>query len=184
MQNNSYSASLLIFESKEVNDELANQKNMTLPNLNSTGKRIGLENASKFHPNLLNPSVTTMKMNTKYGNIKTAMDALEQIQEFEEKANEGTIQHEDIFKKKKYHTTETDPGSSISSLDEINRFNSSIIKNIQWGVDTGRRQKMEISEKKIIKPDLKEIEAELGNITSNFKLNNNIHLNRQDNFKY
>jgi len=62
----------------------------------------------------------------------------------------------DIYKRKKIDT------SKSNDLEEINRFNLSIIKNNKWGTDSFNKGRIEPKTRLVIKPSQKALEKELG----------------------
>ncbi len=132
-----------------------NKSMTTLPSLNR--RKSKTENKEK---NALPSDKVIM---SKYGNLKTALDALEPIHEFDEKnIDKDVIINEDLFRTRKYAPVETEPDLDIHSLDKINEFNSTIMKNDAWGSEINKKSKY----KQIIptphKPGLKNINSEVG----------------------
>ena len=118
MQNNSYSSTMLNNnETKELLDKMKMEQNQTLPALNI--KKSLFETSSKSQASLIS---TDIKVNMKYVSLKTALDSLEPIHEFNEKTKDDKFKNEDLFKKNKYkdRILETDPNNlEDKSLDEI-----------------------------------------------------------------
>ena len=95
-------------------------------------------------------------------NLKNTMEMLELIPEIDEKlANEPDINQKntfmDIFKKRKNDKTKS------QDLEEINKFNLSIMNNLKWGTDSMNKGRQEPKMRMVMKPTQKEFEKELGN---------------------
>jgi hypothetical protein len=105
-----------------------------------------------------NSQTNNIKVNTKLGSLKNTLESLDQIVEFEEHENES-VNNANFFKNTKMKDKLDD---YQKSLEDINKFNFSIIKNAQWGANNsvGLNQKHDNITK--YKPDLKEIEREVG----------------------
>ena len=106
----------------------------------------------------------SIKVNTKYGSLKSALDALELIPEYEEREQEKVVNN-DLFKERRKSDQQKDEEKQKmeASLEEINKFNSMIMKNSQWGssitnAKSGNKKSSNIPNK----PDQKELERELG----------------------
>ena len=106
------------------------------------------------------PSLEGIKITNKMTiNLKNTLDTLDLIPEIDEKlAEESNIKNNflEIFKMKKVDVTKS------NDLEEINKFNLSIINNIRWGSESLTRTKNEPIRKGAIKPTKKEIEKEVG----------------------
>ena len=104
----------------------------------------------------------SIKMNNKIGGtLKSALEGLDEIMENEEinpQENNEDILQSDPFKK----TKRDDKENYMRSLEEINKFNSSIVNNAQWGANTLRGHFERGGNNTHFKPDLKDIEREVG----------------------
>jgi len=137
--------------------------NNSLPLLNSKknldhSMKSNLHN-SQFHTN------DSIKVNAKYGSLKSALDSLDLIPEYEEK-DDDKINNNDLFKdKKKINLDEIEENEKIEqSLEEINKFNSMIIKNATWGSAVAAKGMGKVGGEKLpLKPSIKKMEQELGN---------------------
>lgn len=134
------------------------EANLTLPAINQNKKNIFEASNRSFQDTV---SLEPIKFNTKYGSIKSALDSLEPIHEFEEKQDEyDKVKNEDLFRNRRLNTIETDRVDN--SLDEINKFNSSIMRNTLWGSDLSKKSKSREHLLEPHKPKLKQLEAEIG----------------------
>ncbi len=161
MQANYNTSSLNLDQTQEVFEKLRDT-NKNLPLIN-TKKNFDQTGKSMHQSMQLDP----IKVNTKYGNLKSALDALELIPEYEEQNQNEKVNNEDLFKDRKRHDhdpKEDDKQQQLeASLEEMNKFNSMIMKNSQWGssapAKTGNKKTTNIPNK----PNHKELERELGN---------------------
>lgn len=102
-------------------------------------------------------------------NLKNTIDTLDLIPEIDEKfAAEPDIMQKntfmDIFKKRKNDNFKS------QDLEEINKFNLSIINNTKWGTDSMNKGRMEPKSRMVMKPTQKELEKEIGKkISKKFK---------------
>jgi hypothetical protein len=124
----------------------------------------------------------SLKVSKNYTNfLKTATVNLDSIVEKDEllfnlKNNENLkdpkeiIDNPNLFRKSSYNKKDEGGNSIKNSLDEINNFNMSIVKNNQWGSNYSKLPKEGSRIKKSNKPDLKEIEREVGKNILNTKL--------------
>ena len=95
-------------------------------------------------------------------NLRNTMDSLELIPELDEKMNAepGIAQKKtfmDIFGRKRLDQLK------MKNLEEINQFNYSIINNTKWGEDSLNKGKVELGNRSVNKPTLKELERTIGN---------------------
>ena len=92
----------------------------------------------------------------------------------------------DIFKNKK-NLVEKEKDifkeSMTASLEEINKFNHSIMRNNLWGQNLLNKPKPNTANKLPIKPDTKELEREMGKTIVNTKLPRSRHLTKLDKMK-
>jgi hypothetical protein len=65
-----------------------------------------------------------------------------------------------------------------ASLEEINKFNHSIMRNNLWGQGLLNKQKPNTANKIPVKPDQKELEKEMGKTIVNTKLPRSRHLTK------
>ena len=114
-------------------------------------------------------------VNTKYGtSLRIAMEKLDLIPEYEEKKIDGVekiINNTNLFLKKK-KITEEDLNNG-NKLEDINKFNNSILKNTNWGLNDANKPyspEDNIRNTQFFKPDKKEIEREIGKNVYNTKL--------------
>jgi len=107
--------------------------------------------------------LASIKVNTKYGSLKSALDTLELIPEFEERDQEKVVNN-DLFKERRKSDQQKDEEKQKmeASLEEINKFNSMIMKNSQWGSSMPTKSGNKKSSNIPNKPDHKELERELG----------------------
>ena len=146
-------------------------KDSVLPHLKLSGK-ITDPNKSIKSQYSLNGSI---KVNNKFGvSLKNALDGLDLIPEYEENISldnpddpDEDVNNSNIFKKTKKDTNE----EYGRSMEEINKFTYSIIKNSGWGNNTSSKLPKDqfissMKDKGPHKPDQREIEMEVGkNIT-------------------
>lgn len=102
-------------------------------------------------------------------NLKNTIDTLDLIPEIDEKLGaEPDVNQKNsfmnIFKRKKFDNTKS------ADLEEINRFNLSIINNNRWGLDSLSKARDEPKRRTVIKPSQKELEKEVGNYLINLNL--------------
>jgi hypothetical protein len=123
----------------------------------------------------------SLKVSKNYTNfLKSASVDIETIVENDEfpfnlkneDLNKEIIDNTNLFKKtgNNYNKNEQNMNGLKNSLEEINNFNMSIVKNNQWGTFYSKIQKDSSNKKKLNKPDLKEIEREVGKNILNTKL--------------
>lgn len=107
----------------------------------------------------------SFKVNNKMGvSLKAALEGLDLIPEYEENITNDNLNNADnpinnsnLFKKTKNNFTD-----DLQVLEEINKFNLSIVNNTQWGT-TGSKMPRNLNAGKVpAKPNLKEIEREVG----------------------
>lgn len=127
-----------------------------------------------------------IKLNTKYGtSLRTAIEKLDLIPEFEETEMDTTkddkkINNTNLFKntepnktvynKKKERIILSDKKSE-EDLNEMNKFNNAIMKNANWGNSVKTAHTEENAKNlQFHKPDKKEIEREIGKSIYNTKL--------------
>ena len=128
-----------------------------------------------------------IKLNTKYGtSLRTAMEKLDLIPEFEESEMENTkgeikkINNTNLFKnsepsktfynKKRERIVLTEKNME-EDLSEINKFNNAIMKNTNWGNSVKQGNTEENTKNmQVHKPDKREIEREIGKNIYNTKL--------------
>ena len=96
-------------------------------------------------------------------NLRNTMDSLDLIPELDEKINAepGINQKKtfmDIFGRKRLEQMK------IKNLEEINKFNVSIINNSKWGEDSMNKGKVEAGNRSVYKPTLKELERTIGDL--------------------
>lgn len=110
-------------------------------------------------------NMETMKLSNKLTiSLKSTLDVLDLIPEYEEKNYEDYLNNNDILKNRKNEEKKDEGGS----LDDINRFNFSIIKNQQWGNNNGGKISNSSFAKHPIRPNRKELEREMGKFCSYF----------------
>lgn len=148
-------------QTQEVFEKLRDT-NKNLPMINT--KKTNFDQTGK-NSLIQSMQMDSIKVNTKYGTIKSALDALELIPEYEERDGDK-VNQEDLFKerKKSDQVKEEEKQKVEAALEEINKFNSNIMKNQQWGTSaptkTGNKKNINIPNK----PNHKELERELGKI--------------------
>lgn len=150
----------------KITNNFGNSAELSLPLVNNRNLKSSLPNY---------PSNTkifdSLRISTKLtGTLKMALDSLDLIPEYNE--NHYEIYNIDIFKRRKNYLEEkkdSDKKLISSSLDQINKFNYSIMRNKGWGQSAMERLKLE-EPKEYFKPDRKELEHELGQKIVNTKL--------------
>lgn len=107
----------------------------------------------------MNNNMDTIKLSNKLTmSLKTTIDALDIITEYEEKMYEENLNMVDILKQRR-----EEDKTHENALEDINQFNLSIIKNTQWGVHpAGKLRKNNEEGKPFVKPNRKELEREMG----------------------
>ena len=149
-----------------IKKTLMNSAQIKLPLINDKSKESIFQTYSS-----ISKTSDSLKVSGKLGlSLKNTLDVLDLAPDYNENA-EG-LNNIDIFKKRKNYLEEqkeTELKIISSSLDEINKFNFSILKNKGWGQNAVDRAKNE--EPKIYhKPNKKELEKELGRKIVNTKL--------------
>lgn len=131
------------------------------------------DNSSSFHANTVGNSLNIgegIRLSHKVSmNLKNTIDTLDLIPEIDEKLGaEPDVNQKNsfmnIFKRKKFDNTKS------ADLEEINRFNLSIINNNRWGLDSLSKARDEPKRRTVIKPSQKELEKEVGNYLINLNL--------------
>jgi hypothetical protein len=131
------------------------------------------------NPNkILTNTTGSIKLNTKYGTLKSALDGLDLIPEFDEIVSPDKIEKEDLnnsnlFKKTKMGKMEQSENNTegyIRSLEEINKFNLSIVKNPAWGAGKSKINTDKYNNKTFYKPSRKDVEREVGKNVAETKL--------------
>ena len=142
----------------------------------------------KEDKNNLSNNIDSIKVNNKIGSLTTVLDALDQMPEYEKKLEDEHFRNtnSDMFKNKKnIIEQEKDKNKDLinASLEEINKFNHSIMKNSLWGQSLGSKNKPSTANKIPIKPDAKEFEREMGKTIYNTKMPRSRHLSKVDKMK-
>lgn len=106
----------------------------------------------------------TNKMTT---SLKTALDKLDLVPELDEKlAEENPIRNENNFNfMKNPRTRKFQKFKSVSDLEEINKFNFSIINNQKWGLESLNLKKSDSRKLNVQKPTRQTLAKELGKIS-------------------
>jgi hypothetical protein len=94
--------------------------------------------------------------------LKSTLDALDLIPEYEEKIDELNNNAINILRNRRNYISSMDDTSNKDGMEEINKFNLSIIKNNQWGNYNGPKKQFFDYLKSPVKPNKREIERELG----------------------
>ena len=144
-------------QTQEVFEKLRDT-NKNLPQINT--KKQFDQTGKSLHQSM---QIDSIKVNTKYGSLKSALDALELIPEYEEQ-NQEKIVNSDLFKERRKSDQGKDEEKEKieASLEEINKFNSMIMKNSQWGSSVPSKAGNKKSTNIPSKPNQKELERELG----------------------
>lgn len=167
--------------SMQVDDLPHNQ--LSLPHINTSqnlnsftgvyggygGNMLSLSTNNLMHTNKsnkLNHSLNLMESmklsNRMTMSLKSTLDALDLIPEYEEdKDEEVNNLGGSIIANRKVSRLSMDQDDN-ESLETMNKFNFSIIKNNQWGAGLPGQGKSQGPGKKHYKPDLRELEKELG----------------------
>ena len=130
----------------------------------------------------------SMKVSNKIASLRSVLDALDQMPEYEQKLEDEHFRstNTDIFKNKK-NLIEKEKDifkeSMTAYLEEINKFNHSIMRNNLWGQNLLNKPKPNTANKLPIKPDTKELEREMGKTIVNTKLPRSRHLTKLDKMK-
>lgn len=138
---------------------------------NTTGVQI-TEEENFIEPDFFDTPKDQIKLNTKYGtSLRLQLEKLDLIPEDDENSiNKKTINNENLFKK-------TNPAKSKINintereLDEMNKFNNEIIKDLKWGSTNNKRDGDDhYNSKQHIRPNIKNVEKELGKNIVNTKI--------------
>src|SRR5690606_8984744 len=130
-----YSSTLKDFNVDNINFDMnSSDKMSSLPKIGGNKGEFNNSIKSQYTMNGI------IQFKTKYGtSLKAALDGLDQIVEYDENLsldnNEDNINNSNIFKKTK---KDEDREGYFQSLEEINKFNLSIVKNSQWGHNTAK----------------------------------------------
>jgi hypothetical protein len=118
--------------------------------------------------------------------LKSTLDALDLIPEYEEiNNNEANINNIDIIKERTRDLIESREQNILKnkSLEEINKFNLSIIRNAGWGNYIGSTNKSTDVFRHFVKPNKRELEKEMGKYIVNTKLPRSRVFNLTRNYK-
>lgn len=162
--NTNYSSTLkdINFENNEYTMNMSEKMSSSLPKIQENLGSIKSQYAM----------TGSIKMNTKYGSLKSALDGLDMIHEYEENISleNDDIKNTNLFKTKKGKTPEEEQEAYLKSLEEINKFNFSIVKNSAWGTGASKRIIDKSENKTHVKPNFREIEREVGKNVAKTKL--------------
>ena len=138
-------------------------KNVSLPKIGGGGGNIyKIPDYNVTTNQQMNSGLINFK--TKYGaSLKSALDGLDQIMEFDENAYdlEDKLKTNNLFRRTFKNDTEKLEGGA-HTLEEINKFNLSIVNNAQWGTNLSKGLPEKHDNQTHFKPDLKEIQREVG----------------------
>lgn len=128
-------------------------------------------------------NVDTIKLSHKINSLTNVFDALDQMPEYDKNLEDEHFRSTniDMFKNKKNmvdQEKEKYKESINASLEEINKFNHSIMKNIMWGQGMVNKPKPNTANKLPVKPDQKELEKEMGKTIVNTKLPRSRHFSK------
>ena len=128
-------------------------------------------------------NMESMKVSNKIHSLKSVLDALDLIPEYDKKLEDEHFRNTntDMFKNKKNNLDkekDKNKQSITASLEEINKFNHSIMRNNLWGNSMNNKPKPNTANKMPIKPDTKELEKEMGKTIVNVKLPRSRHLTK------
>ena len=151
----------------KITNNLENNSEFMLPMINNRNLKSLLPSPMASVTN----NTDSLKISNKImGTLKSTLDSLDLIPDYYEKAYDNN--NVDIFKKRKNYLEEKKDFHHkliSTSLEEINKFNFSIMKNRGWG-QTGV-DSLKLDEPKThFRPDKKELEKELGKKIVNTKL--------------
>lgn len=163
------SSQLKVNNTKIISSSLGNNiMEINLPPINNRNHTLLLQTTTTP---LTNNTIESLKISRKInGTLKSTLDSLDLIPEYNENAYESN--NIDIFKKRKvYLNDKKDFQRTLisTSLDKINQFNYSIMKDSGWGQSGAESLKVE-QPKMHYKPNRKKLEKELGQKIVNTKL--------------
>lgn len=138
--------------------------------------------------NQSNSNLDSIKVNHKINSLTNMLDALDQMPEYDKNLENEQFRNTntDMFKSRKNLTEqekEKFKESINASLEEINKFNQSIMRNISWGQGVQNKEKPNTANKLPIKPDQKELEKEMGKTIVNTKMPRSRHFSKIDKMK-
>ena len=147
----------------QSNDFSSNQ--LTLPLVSSSKiESRNQKNTSLLNSQSFNRSIDTMIISNKLTRtLKSTLEGLDLIPNYDESNYENN--NIDIFKKRKtYLQQQKDLQNSIlnNNLEDINKFTLNIINNENWGLNNTDNIKSKKVSKRPVKPDIKELEREVG----------------------
>ena len=132
---------------------------------------------------LMGSNMDSMKVSNKIASLTSVLDALDCMPEYDKKLEDEHFRstNTDMFKNKKNLVDQEKDKfkeSITASLEEINKFNHSIMKNSLWGHNLMNKPKPNTANKLPVKPDTKELEKEMGKTIVNTKLPRSRHLTK------
>jgi DNA phosphorothioation-dependent restriction protein DptG len=135
-----------------------------------------------------NNNFDSIKVSQKINSLTNVLDALDQMPEYDKNIENEQFRstNTDMFKSRKNLTEqekEKFKESINASLEEINKFNHSIMKNMMWGQGSQNKQKPNTANKMPIKPDQKELEKEMGKTIVNTKMPRSRHFSKIEKMK-
>ncbi|MFO0515297.1 MAG: hypothetical protein ACK5YA_00430, partial [bacterium] len=174
MGNNSLRDTMEQIMGSTKDDDLKYKEIDSLPQIKNTGRtdkdyNQGHSPSIKYNPDNNNKDKIVANKNLVV-NMKTALDNLTAVEDRTIMTGSQELQTANIFKEKsikdKFKETISVFGKSTYN-NTINNFNQTIMTNTYWGTTQGldsslKRFGMTETSKKFYKPDLKEIEMELG----------------------
>ena len=133
--------------------------------------------------NQSNSNFDSIKVSQKINSLTNVLDALDQMPEYDKNIENEQFRstNTDMFKSRKNLTEqekEKFKESINASLEEINKFNHSIMKNMMWGQGGQNKPKPNTANKMPIKPDQKELEKEMGKTIVNTKMPRSRHFSK------
>lgn len=136
----------------------------------------------------MNSNMDTIKVSNKIQSLTSVLDALDQMPEYDKRLEDEHFRstNSDLFKNKKAPAElekEKFKENINASLEEINKFNHSIMRNTLWGHGLMNKPKPNTANKIPFKPDQKELEKEMGKTIVNTKLPRSRHLAKVEKMK-
>ena len=118
---------------------------------NSLGKSLILNNSIRL-------------ANKMTSSLKTVLDKLDLVPELDEKlAEEGDSKNQNNYNFIKYpRNRKFQKIKSVSDLEEIDKFNFSIINNQRWGLESLNLRKIDTRKLKVQKPTRQTLAKEIG----------------------
>jgi len=109
----------------------------------------------------------TNKMAT---NLQTVIEKLDLVPDLEDKADQIDLNNDFNFMKN-FRNRKFQKYKSVSDLEEINKFNFSIINNQKWGLESLNIRKNEMRKMNVFKPNKESLAKEIGKFFNLFNRN-------------